>query len=83
MASVARYELVDDETIVHAAHHPRLDRSMRLIDVAYFLAEHNDHYLAEIVYLWRQGTAKAQYHRPVSQDSGLLRHDCDSSSEMN
>jgi uncharacterized damage-inducible protein DinB len=59
-ASVARYESVDDETIVHAAHHPRLDRSMRLIDMVYFLAEHDDHHLAEIVYLWRLAAAQRE-----------------------
>jgi uncharacterized damage-inducible protein DinB len=53
-ASVARYEAVDDATIVHVSHHPRLDRAMRLVDMVYFLAEHDDHHLAEIVYLWRQ-----------------------------
>jgi uncharacterized damage-inducible protein DinB len=58
MASVARYESVGDEIIVHAAHHPRLDRPMRLIDIVYFLAEHDDHHLAEIVHLWRQCAAE-------------------------
>ena len=57
MTSVARYESVDDATIAHAAHHPRLNRAMRLVDMTYFLAEHDDHHLAEIVYLWRQQAA--------------------------
>jgi uncharacterized damage-inducible protein DinB len=53
-ASVARYESVDDEIIARAIHHSRLNRPMRLVDMVYFLAEHDDHHLAEIVYLWRQ-----------------------------
>jgi uncharacterized damage-inducible protein DinB len=56
-ASVARYAAVDDATVVHVSHHPRLDRPMRLVDMVYFLAEHDDHHLAEIVYLWRQYVA--------------------------
>ncbi len=30
------------------AHHPRLDRSMRLLDLCLFAAEHDDHHLALI-----------------------------------
>jgi len=31
-----------------AAHHPRLDRQMRLVDLCFFAAEHDDHHLAVI-----------------------------------
>jgi uncharacterized damage-inducible protein DinB len=31
--------------------HPRLKRPMRIIDLAYFVAEHDDHHLAQITYL--------------------------------
>ena len=30
------------------AHHPRLDRPMRLVDLCFFAAEHDDHHLAAI-----------------------------------
>lgn len=56
-ASMQRYEAVDDPTIVRAIHHPRLNRPMRLVDMVYFLAEHDDHHLAEIVYFWRRMAA--------------------------
>lgn len=58
-ASMQRYEAVDDATIAQAAHHPRLDRPMRLVDMVYFLAEHDDHHIAEIVYYWRQFASSA------------------------
>jgi uncharacterized damage-inducible protein DinB len=31
-----------------SAHHPRLNRPMRIIDLAYFIAEHDDHHLVSI-----------------------------------
>lgn len=50
----ARTELVsllsgaDEVTIVRSALHPRLRTPMRLIDLALFVAEHDDHHLATI-----------------------------------
>lgn len=35
-----------DEDIVRTAIHPRLQLPMRVIDMAYFVAEHDDHHLA-------------------------------------
>jgi uncharacterized damage-inducible protein DinB len=37
--------LADAERV---AHHPRLDRPMRLVDLCFFGAEHDDHHLATI-----------------------------------
>jgi len=37
-----------DEQLSHAALHPRLKTPMRIIDLAYFVAEHDDHHLARI-----------------------------------
>ncbi|MGI9545230.1 MAG: DinB family protein [Cyclobacteriaceae bacterium] len=34
------------------ALHPRLRQPMRLIDLSYFVAEHDDHHLARITTLW-------------------------------
>jgi len=30
------------------AHHPRLEKPMRVIDLAFFAAEHDDHHLAKL-----------------------------------
>lgn len=35
-----------------ASLHPRLMQPMRLIDLGYFIAEHDDHHLAQITTLW-------------------------------
>lgn len=45
---VQRLEAFDDETIQRTALHPRLQQPMRVIDLAYFKAEHDDHHLARI-----------------------------------
>lgn len=45
---VKRIEEYDEEMITRTAHHPRLDIPMRLIDMLYFIAEHDDHHLAII-----------------------------------
>lgn len=37
-----------------ASLHPRLETPMRLIDLAFFIAEHDDHHLAKITRLLRQ-----------------------------
>jgi hypothetical protein len=58
----ARQQLVrlmaraDNATIVRAGLHPRLKTPMRMIDLAQFVAEHDDHHLAAITLLReRQG----------------------------
>lgn len=38
------------------ARHPRLGKPMRLIDIAFFTAEHDDHHLARITELMKAGT---------------------------
>ncbi len=37
-----------DEQLSHAALHPRLKTPMRIIDLAFFVAEHDDHHLVRI-----------------------------------
>jgi len=55
----ARMELVrvltdaDDTILSRTAVHPRLERELRLIDLAEFVAEHDDHHLAVIGALTR------------------------------
>jgi hypothetical protein len=45
---VARLMNLDEGELLHAALHPRLKTPMRVIDLAYFVAEHDDHHLASI-----------------------------------
>lgn len=57
-AFVKRLEAVDDDLVAFASHHPRLNKPMRLIDMAVFVAEHDDQHLAEIVSHWRRWGGK-------------------------
>lgn len=49
-----RFELViklrnlTDQQLLNASLHPRLKTPMRMVDLAYFVAEHDDHHLARI-----------------------------------
>ena len=55
---VGRLETLTEEDVGRTAHHPRLDKPMRLIDSCYFAAEHDDHHLARIGELIRQRTSR-------------------------
>ena len=44
---VRRLELLTEEQIAIVAIHPRLQKPMRVMDWAYFVAEHDDHHLAQ------------------------------------
>ena len=48
---VARLEAADDPAWLRSAVHPRLGTPMRLVDLAEFVAEHDDHHLARITEL--------------------------------
>lgn len=39
---------LDDEQVARTALHPRLQKPMRVIDMALFVAEHDDHHLASM-----------------------------------
>jgi uncharacterized damage-inducible protein DinB len=39
---------LDDAQLLNSSLHPRLKTPMRIIDLAYFVAEHDDHHLASI-----------------------------------
>lgn len=43
---VRRLDDLDEETALTASLHPRLEQPMRILDLAYFVAEHDDHHLA-------------------------------------
>ena len=45
---VQRLAAMPDEVMDHQALHPRLEVMMRPVDMAFFVAEHDDHHLASI-----------------------------------
>jgi hypothetical protein len=45
---VRRFDALPEEMVERAAHHPRLNKPMRVIDLALFIAEHDDYHLARI-----------------------------------
>jgi uncharacterized damage-inducible protein DinB len=45
---VAKLMSLDEHQLLHSSLHPRLKTPMRVIDLAYFVAEHDDHHLAGI-----------------------------------
>ncbi|MEZ4670557.1 MAG: DinB family protein [Anaerolineae bacterium] len=53
-ALLIRLDALDEATVLKTALHPRLLQPMRVIDHAYFVAEHDDHHLAQITRLKRQ-----------------------------
>jgi uncharacterized damage-inducible protein DinB len=50
---VARLEALDEEVVVRTALHPRLKQPMRLLDMLFFIAEHDDHHIAHMTRLGR------------------------------
>jgi hypothetical protein len=50
---VARLDAWDQNLIGLTALHPRLNQPMRVIDMAFFTAEHDDHHLARMTELAR------------------------------
>jgi len=54
---VSILEGADGPALERTARHPRLGTSMRLIDIAFFTAEHDDHHLARITELIRMAAA--------------------------
>ncbi|HEX8071215.1 MAG TPA: DinB family protein [Pyrinomonadaceae bacterium] len=53
LALVRRFEELGAERAGLSALHPRLQQPMRVIDLAFFTAEHDDHHLAHITELIR------------------------------
>ncbi len=51
---VARFEALDEQDWAKASHHPRLDQTMRMVDLAFFTADHDDYHLARIRELVRR-----------------------------
>jgi uncharacterized damage-inducible protein DinB len=46
MGIVARLEALSDDELRKAALHPRLEQPMTVVDLFFFVAEHDDHHLA-------------------------------------
>jgi DinB superfamily len=53
MKFVQRLDYYDEEFVQRIALHPRLKTKIRVIDLAFFIAEHDDHHLARISELKR------------------------------
>ena len=51
MEYIQRLEKADSELFKKSAWHPRLKKQMRLCDMLYFQAEHDDHHLNKMKYL--------------------------------
>lgn len=51
---VSRLDGYDEEFVQRTSLHPRLGKSMRVLDFAFFMAEHDDHHLARITALLRK-----------------------------
>lgn len=47
LALVSKLEQLTEDQVAIAALHPRLQKRMRLVDWAWFVAEHDDHHLAQ------------------------------------
>ncbi len=50
---VARLEELSDHQLIMSSLHPRLQKPMTAIDLAFFVAEHDDHHLAQVTKLLR------------------------------
>lgn len=50
-AFVERLDQLSESDIRRTTRHPRLESTMRLIDLGYFVAEHDDHHLARMTEL--------------------------------
>ena len=45
---VARLKSLSDQDLERSSLHPRLQTPMKIVELAYFVAEHDDHHLAQI-----------------------------------
>lgn len=54
MAFVARLDSYDEALIARTALHPRLKQNIRVVDLVFFIAEHDDHHVARISELKRK-----------------------------
>ncbi|UCG51983.1 MAG: nuclear transport factor 2 family protein [Candidatus Latescibacterota bacterium] len=57
---VGRLDAYDEGFVLRTANHPRLDTPMRVVDLAFFIAEHDDHHLALITDLIHKFAGEAK-----------------------
>jgi len=53
---VRRLEAYDETFVARTAIHPRLEKDVRVLDLAYFIAEHDDYHLTRVSELIRKFT---------------------------
>lgn len=58
-ALVTRLEALDATALARSAHHPRLNVPMRVVDMLYFQAEHDDYHLTSITDLRRAASTRS------------------------
>jgi len=68
LAFVERLDDLDQAFILRTARHPRLKKEMRVLDLAFFIAEHDDHHLARISELIRR--FQSQVVTPLALSAG-------------
>ena len=51
---VEKLEAMDEVALARTALHPRLQQPMRVVDLAFFVAEHDDHHLVSVTELRRK-----------------------------
>jgi hypothetical protein len=59
MEFVRRLDAYDEQFVQRVALHPRLQKEIRVLDLVFFIAEHDDHHLARISELIRLFTKQA------------------------
>jgi uncharacterized damage-inducible protein DinB len=55
-ALVRRIEALSDSDLARTAFHPRLQQPMGIVDLVFFVAEHDDHHLARITAIRNEAT---------------------------
>ena len=48
---IARLKSLSEQDLANSSFHPRLQTPMKIVELAYFVAEHDDHHLAQITWL--------------------------------
>ena len=61
---IARLEQWDPALLSQSAMHPRLQQPMRVVDMAFFVVEHDDHHLARMTELVRKFAAGGRTAAP-------------------
>ena len=64
--NVARLDSLEAEVFGRIALHPRLNVQMRLVDMLFFQAEHDDYHLTRISELLRTSSFQAKGNKSVS-----------------